>query len=592
MAEYQFFLRPSADISVEHELVPEDSPNAYSLINEEVYDSSTYLTLKGVVGETVTATSSFKMSGVRPSDARDIFHASVNGLPGNTQVVATINGQQFVLNDSLSLFNYKYSSDDFIEAMKNYDESTEVTLTFTNTNTTASDEKITIDTFVCQVYIEVMYSNGVFRKVNNEWKATNTVYQKINGVWEQIENGYYVVGSKLHRMGHYQEHLPSAKPSCTETGLTSGYKCAICGEVFIPQTIIPANGHSYITSGGKNVCEVCQYVEGLGFTELVYHGTATDLSNARSSLAATTVGNYALFGGGSSYSSTSVYHSTVDAYDTSLTRTTATNLSQKREGLAATTVGNYALFGGGYSYSSTSVYHSTVDAYDTSLTRTTATDLSQGRYGLEATTVGNYALFGGGYSSSTVDAYDTSLTRTTATDLSQGRYGLAVTTVGNYALFGGGSSSSTVDAYDTSLTRTTATDLSQYGHNLAATTVGNYALFGGGIGSSTVDVYNASLTKTTATDLSQKREGLAATTVGNYALFGGGMHSSGSDKNYYSTVDVYNASLTKTTATNLSQTRYILAATMVGNYALFGGGGYSGGYRSTVDAYKLQPISQ
>ena len=543
MAEYQFFLRPSADISVEHELVPEDSPNAYSLINEEVYDSSTYLTLKGVVGETVTATSSFKMSGVRPSDARDIFHASVNGLPGNTQVVATINGQQFVLNDSLSLFNYKYSSDDFIEAMKNYDESTEVTLTFTNTNTTASDEKITIDTFVCQVYIEVMYSNGVFRKVNNEWKATNTVYQKINGVWEQIENGYYVVGSKLHRMGHYQEHLPSAKPSCTETGLTSGYKCAICGEVFIPQTIIPANGHSYITSGGKNVCEVCQYVEGLGFTELVYHGTATDLSNARSSLAATTVGNYALFGGGSSYSSTSVYHSTVDAYDTSLTRTTAT-------------------------------------------------DLSQGRYGLEATTVGNYALFGGGYSSSTVDAYDTSLTRTTATDLSQGRYGLAVTTVGNYALFGGGSSSSTVDAYDTSLTRTTATDLSQYGHNLAATTVGNYALFGGGIGSSTVDVYNASLTKTTATDLSQKREGLAATTVGNYALFGGGMHSSGSDKNYYSTVDVYNASLTKTTATNLSQTRYILAATMVGNYALFGGGGYSGGYRSTVDAYKLQPISQ
>jgi tRNA G37 N-methylase TrmD len=103
-----------------------------------------------------------------------------------------------------------------------------------------------------------------------------------------------------------------------------------------------------------------------------------------------------LFGGGY----TGSYSNTVDAYDNSLTRSTPTALSVDRYYLAATTVGNYALFGGGYSASNV------VDAYDTMLTRSTPTALSVGRFGLSATTVGDYALFGGGYSASNVvDAY-------------------------------------------------------------------------------------------------------------------------------------------------------------------------------------------
>ena len=72
-------------------------------------------------------------------------------------------------------------------------------------------------------------------------------------------------------------------------------------------------------------------------------------------LAATSIENYALFGGGSGNS----YSNVVDAYDTSLTRTTPTALSQVRRELAATSVGNYALFGGGYNGSRLN----TVDAY-------------------------------------------------------------------------------------------------------------------------------------------------------------------------------------------------------------------------------------
>ena len=99
------------------------------------------------------------------------------------------------------------------------------------------------------------------------------------------------------------------------------------------------------------VANIARQIFGGG--ELSYYGIATSLSKARGDLAATSVGNYALFGGGSDLS-------TVDAYDTSLTRTSPTALSEARSILAATSVGNYALFGGGFP-SSGSI--STVDVY-------------------------------------------------------------------------------------------------------------------------------------------------------------------------------------------------------------------------------------
>ena len=302
---------------------------------------------------------------------------------------------------------------------------------------------------------------------------------------------------------------------------------------------------------------------------LEYKGTATPLSGSnRYWLSATTVGNYALFGGGE-------YSSKVDVYDTKLTKTNATDLSVGGNQGSATTVGDYALFGGGNYYS----HHSTVDAYDTKLTRSSITDLSDKSCSLMgATTVGNYALFAGGYGydkesssstySSKVDAYDTKLTKTNATNLSVARNHIGATTVGNYALFGGGSGggyySSKVDAYDTKLTKTNATDLSVGGYQ-SATTVGDYALFTQGL---TVDAYDSSLTKTTVTNLSVERDDMGATTVGDYALFAGGCHNNDN----YSTVDTYDTKLTKSSITDLSVARSLMGATTVGNYALFGGG--------------------
>ena len=88
-----------------------------------------------------------------------------------------------------------------------------------------------------------------------------------------------------------------------------------------------------------------------------YSETPTHLSQARSGLAATSIGDYALFGGGNGSS----FYAVVDAYDNSLVRTTPTTLSRVRDSLAATSIGNYALFGGGRL--SASSYSSDIDAY-------------------------------------------------------------------------------------------------------------------------------------------------------------------------------------------------------------------------------------
>lgn len=321
--------------------------------------------------------------------------------------------------------------------------------------------------------------------------------------------------------------------------------------------------------------------------ELTYYGTITPLSKATYLLAATTIGNYALFAGGNDIG-------TVNAYDDSLTKENPSELSPYRCDLAATTVGNYALFGGGYTVENERTY--VVEAYNTSLTNSRAPNLAAAVDQLAATAVGNYALFGGGCSNSSgkarseMNAYDANLTSHAINGLSFAKYELKATTVGNYALFGGGydnnntdRATSIVNAYNTSLTRSTPTAFSEPKYDHAATAVGNYALFGS---NDVVNAYDTSLTRTIPTPLSASRVNLAATTIGNYALFGGGVWSSA----YSTAVDAYNESLTRTIPTELSIQRGELAAATVGNYALFGGG-YTGTSPSTTDAVDAYTIA-
>ena len=57
------------------------------------------------------------------------------------------------------------------------------------------------------------------------------------------------------RAAHTPETVPAKAATCTETGLTDGSKCSVCGTILTAQSVIPAKGH---TPGGAATCTTAQ----------------------------------------------------------------------------------------------------------------------------------------------------------------------------------------------------------------------------------------------------------------------------------------------------------------------------------------------
>ncbi|MGN0485694.1 MAG: hypothetical protein ACI4GB_00520, partial [Acutalibacteraceae bacterium] len=55
------------------------------------------------------------------------------------------------------------------------------------------------------------------------------------------------VDTYVDALGHTEETIPGKAATCTETGLTDGVKCSVCGEIITAQTEIPAKGHTNAT---------------------------------------------------------------------------------------------------------------------------------------------------------------------------------------------------------------------------------------------------------------------------------------------------------------------------------------------------------
>jgi len=131
----------------------------------------------------------------------------------------------------------------------------------------------------------------------------------------------------------------------------------------------------------------------------IYEGgawSAATLSEARSSLAATSAGGMALFAGGRITSDYPIQtlSATVDIYDAATRTWGIESLSEARAQLAATSAGDFAFFGGGITSDHSSsdvvdIYHVPSDTWYTA-------HLSVARYNLMATSVGNQAIFAGG----------------------------------------------------------------------------------------------------------------------------------------------------------------------------------------------------
>jgi hypothetical protein len=207
------------------------------------------------------------------------------------------------------------------------------------------------------------------------------------------------------------------------------------------------------------------------------------LSQGRDSLAATTVGSKVIFAGGHycTFSGGDYESDVVDIYDTDTGLWSTARLSQARESLAATTVGNKALFAGGYPYTSI------VDIYDADTGLWSTANLSQPRGWLAAVTVGNKAIFAGGLSanaSDVVDIYDADTGQWSTAALSEPRDFLSATVVGNLAIFAGGNHFgpvNVVDVYDADADNWyVAPALSESRYDMSGTTVGDAAMFAGG----------------------------------------------------------------------------------------------------------------
>lgn len=323
----------------------------------------------------------------------------------------------------------------------------------------------------------------------------------------------------------------------------------------------------------------------IGEKALVSYGPIIAMSTVRCGHAGGTVGNYALFAGGQD---ANTYVSTVDTYNTALTRGSAPNLNAAVWSHAAASVGDYVIFAGGEN----GYYQSTATAYNRSLTRSSPASLSSTKTGLTSASVGSYALFAGGSRGSgplkTVDAYNTSLTRTTVADLSVERQYAAGAGINGYALFSGGRDAgydavNSVDAYNTSLTRSTAASLSEKKNDHQGATVNGCAVFAGGESPGalkTVDVYDTSLTKKSAAPLSVGMNNFASASIDDFAIFAGGQNANGA-------VNAYSKSLTRSTLTLNSGAvkRTSFSGARVGGYALFSGGLLNGTEINSVEAF-------
>jgi hypothetical protein len=188
----------------------------------------------------------------------------------------------------------------------------------------------------------------------------------------------------------------------------------------------------------------------------------------------------------------------VDIYNAETNTWSTATLSQARSLLVAASVGNKALFAGG-------TYSDVVDIYNADTNTWSTAKLSQGRSYLSATAVGSKAFFAGGSissggKSSVVDIYDAGTNTWSTATLSQARNNLSATTVGNKALFAGGEDShlsNLVDIYDADTDTWYTKTFSQARAYLCATAVGSKALFAGGLAdngvySNVVDIYTIS----------------------------------------------------------------------------------------------------
>ncbi len=119
-------------------------------------------------------------------------------------------------------------------------------------------------------YDEVVYCTVCNEEISRENKTVDAIPHSYDNGTVTTEPTCTAVGVKtftclgcentyteaIEATGHSPETVIGTAPTCTQTGLTNGSKCSVCGEVLAEQETINALGHTDDNSDGK--CDNCE----------------------------------------------------------------------------------------------------------------------------------------------------------------------------------------------------------------------------------------------------------------------------------------------------------------------------------------------
>ena len=91
-------------------------------------------------------------------------------------------------------------------------------------------------------------------------------------------NSHHTYTEEIQALGHTEKTLDGKDATCTENGLTAGVMCTTCDKIIVPQTVIPAAGH---TDENKDyVCDVCHEELCTEHQEVVVPGVDATCTNS------------------------------------------------------------------------------------------------------------------------------------------------------------------------------------------------------------------------------------------------------------------------------------------------------------------------
>ena len=119
------------------------------------------------------------------------------------------------------------------------------------------------------IYTSSIPATGHTEVIDNAVSPTCTQSGLTEGKHCSVCGDVLVAQSVVDALGHDVVIVDSVNPTCTESGLTEGRYCALCGEVFVVQTEDPALGHAWVdVTYSYKECSRCE--ETLGDLNVIH----------------------------------------------------------------------------------------------------------------------------------------------------------------------------------------------------------------------------------------------------------------------------------------------------------------------------------